>query len=239
MIRQKQFQPKSAAKSAALQPKSQRYTRPNPTMLRSLLITGLAIHASALTPSPTCKTSRRRRLQTRRPLVTEAVDLDACLSSDDALEPLYASTPEHGYARCPDCTAPVDVVSVDALLSARAFHRECRNYAEADLLLEQLRAVCGVVVDDEKMSWRYSDRAEQPAEAVEALPRFDGDAAALDAALVNAVEAILRRRAAAQLSKDYVVADALRDELRAEYNVAVHDRDGRWRLLEPTKRRLV
>mgnify|MGYP003330390874 CR=1 FL=1 len=66
-----------------------------------------------------------------------------------------------------------------------------------------------------------------------------GDAAALDAALVNAVEGILRRRAAAQLAKDYVVADALRDELRAEYNVAVHDREGRWRLLEPTKRRLV
>ena len=173
--------------------------------------------------------------------MTEAVDLDACLSSDDALEPLYASAaPEHGYARCPDCTAPVDVVSVDALLSARAFHRECRNYAEADLLLEQLRAVCGVVVDDEKMSWRYSDRAEKPAEAAEAsLPAFDGDSAALDAALVNAVEAILRRRAAAQLAKDYVVADALRDELRAEYNVAVHDREGRWRLLEPTKRRLV
>ena len=166
-------------------------------MLRSLVLTKLAIHASALTPSTPCKKSRRRRLQTRRPLVTEAVDLDACLSSDDALEPLYATTPEHGYARCPDCTAPVDVVSVDALLSARAFHRECRNYAEADLLLEQLRAVCGVVVDDEKMSWRYSDRAEKPAEAAEAsLPAFDGDAAALDAALVNAVEAILRRRAA-------------------------------------------
>ena len=210
-------------------------------MLRSLVVTTLAIHASALTPSTTCNKSRRRRLQTRRPLVTEAVDLDACLSSsDDALEPLYATTPEHGYARCPDCTAPVDVVSVDALLSARAFHRECRNYAEADLLLEQLRAVCGVVVDDEKMSWRYSDRAEKPAEAAEAsLPAFDGDAAALDAALINAVEAILRRRAAAQLAKDYVVADALRDELRAEYNVAVHDRDRRWRLLEPTKRRLV
>ena len=203
-------------------------------MLRALVLTKLAMHANTLTPS-----TRRRRLQTRRPLVTEAVDLDACLSSDDALEPLYASTPEHGYARCPDCTAPVDVVSVDALLSARAFHRECRNYAEADLLLEQLRAVCGVVVDDEKMSWRYSDHAEKPAEAAEALPRFDGDAAELDVALVNAVEAILRRRAAAQLAKDYVVADALRDELRAEYNVAVHDRDGRWRLLEPAKRRLV
>ena len=209
-------------------------------MLRSLVLTKLAIHASALTPSTPC--NKRRRL-VRRPLVTEAVDLDACLSSDDALEPLYASasTPEHGYARCPDCTAPVDVVSVDALLSARAFHRECRNYAEADLLLEQLRAVCGVVVDDEKMNWRYSDRAEQPAEAAEAsLPAFDGDAAELDVALVNAVEAILRRRAAAQLAKDYVVADALRDELRAEYNVAVHDREGRWRLLEaPRARRLV
>ena len=134
-------------------------------MLRSLALTALAIHASALAPSTTCTKSRRRRLA-RRPLVTEAVDLDACLSSsDDALEPLYATTPEHGYARCPDCTAPVDVVSVDALLSARAFHRECRNYAEADLLLEQLRAVCGVVVDDEKMSWRYSDRAESPSNA--------------------------------------------------------------------------
>ena len=235
MIRQKQLQPKSAATA----PITARHLS-QPTMLRSLVFTALAIHASALTPSTTCNTSRRRRLQTRRPLVTEAVDLDACLSSDDALEPLYASTPEHGYARCPDCTAPVDVVSVDALLSARAFHRECRNYAEADLLLEQLRAVCGVVVDDEKMSWRYSDHAEKPAEAAEAsLPAFDGDAAELDVALVNAVEAILRRRAAAQLAKDYVVADALRDELRAEYNVAVHDRDGRWRLLEPTKRRLV
>ena len=142
-------------------------------MLRSLVLTALQIHSSALTPSTPCK--RRRRLQTRRPLVTEAVDLDACLSSDDALEPLYASTPEHGYARCPDCTAPVDVVSVDALLSARAFHRECRNYAEADLLLEQLRAVCGVVVDDEKMNWRYSDHAEKPAEAAEAsLPSSCG-----------------------------------------------------------------
>ena len=73
----------------------------------------------------------------------------------------------------PDCTAPVDVVSVDALLSARAFHRSSasRNYAEADLLLEQLRAVCGVVVDDEKMSWRYSDHAEKPAEAAEGACR--------------------------------------------------------------------
>ena len=85
-------------------------------MLRSLVFTALA---SALTPSTPC--NKRRRL-VRRPLVTEAVDLDACLSSDDALEPLYAATPQHGYARCPDCTAPVDVVSVDALLSARAFH---------------------------------------------------------------------------------------------------------------------
>ena len=57
------------------------------------------------------------------------------------------------------------------------------------------------------MNWRYSDHAEKPAEAAEAsLPAFDGDSAALDAALVNAVEAILRRRAAAQLAKDYVVA---------------------------------
>ena len=71
------------------------------------------------------------------------------------------------------------------------------------------------------------------------LPAFDGDAAELDVALVNAVEAILRRRAAAQLAKDYVVADALRDELRAERNVAVHDREGRWRLLGAAARRLV
>ena len=75
----------------------------------------------------------------------------AVIASTGSTSSSYASAaPEHGYARCPDCTAPVDVVSVDALLSARAFHRECRNYAEADLLLEQLRAVCGVVVDDEK-----------------------------------------------------------------------------------------
>ena len=49
------------------------------------------------------------------------------------------------------------------------------------------------------MSWRYSDHAEKPAEAAEPLPAFDGDAAELDVALVNAVEAI-RRRAAAQLA---------------------------------------
>ena len=46
---------------------------------------------------------------------------------------------EHGYARCPDCTAPVDVVSVDALLSARAFHRECRVQHRRDGLLDGWR----------------------------------------------------------------------------------------------------
>jgi hypothetical protein len=118
-------------------------------MLRSLVFTALAIHARALTPSTPCK---RRRLQTRRPLVTEAVDLDACLSSDDALEPLYASTPEHGYARCPDCTAPVDVVSVDALLSARAFHPVWKSKFYGAFVLN--RRVVSHAIDASPARWR-------------------------------------------------------------------------------------
>ena len=83
------------------------------------------------------------------------------------------------------------------------------------------------------MNWRYSDHAEQPAEAAEAaLPAFDGDAAELDVALVNAVEAILRRRAAAAAGVKLLRQRGRARAARAEYNVAVHDREGRWRPTE-------
>ena len=77
------------------------------------------------------------------------------------------------------------------------------------MLLEQLRAVCGVVVDDE-MNWRYSDRAEQPAEAAEALPSFDATLLDSYASLVRGGKRSCGARRGA--AGDYVVAHALRDE---------------------------
>ena len=68
-------------------------------MLRSLVVTGWQ---STQRPGAVTNVQETTTTTNETPAVTERWTADACLSSDDALEPLYASmTQEHGYARCP------------------------------------------------------------------------------------------------------------------------------------------
>ena len=60
--------------------------------------------------------------------------------------------------------------------------------------------------------------------------RGDPDGAAVD---LRRVDEILTARAAAKRDRDFVVADALRDDLRRECNVVVNDRERMWRVWTP------
>mmetsp|Transcript_19104 Transcript_19104/g.56725 ORF Transcript_19104/g.56725 Transcript_19104/m.56725 type:complete len:188 (+) Transcript_19104:168-731(+) len=175
----------------------------------------LLLTTNALRPA---STARRRKQTSMWHHLT--IDLDACLALDALDCPELAPTAAHDYERRGD-TTPIDVVAVDELIAARARAREAGAWAEADYIREQLRAVFAVELDDRGRTWR----------AATILFDFDGDADALDPDFRATVDAILVRRAAAQRKRDFVVADALRDSLRREYDVEVHDRARYWRII--------
>ena len=104
--------------------------------------------------------------------------------------------------------------------------RRPRRYADADRILARLKNECGVAVDDRAREWYFAAAApggERPPLA------FDGNVETLEPRFLKAVELILARRRDAQARRDFQISDALRDELWRTYQVAVHDRDGKWR----------
>jgi hypothetical protein len=156
-----------------------------------------------------------------------SVDLDAAIADDDFVI-VGGGGGGGAYARrADDGGAAVDEAVVAGALAERARLRTLQEFGAADALAEELRAAFRIRVDDAAREWW----CERPAPK-RATHAFDGDADALDAGFRADVETILARRAAAQRARDFVVADALRDELRVVCGVEVNDRFRVWRLAD-------
>ena len=154
-----------------------------------------------------------------------AVDLDAAIADDDFLLNESGAFPS-GYARRRDDSgARVDEGVVAEALAERSRLRDGHDYAAADAIAAALESAFGVRIDDAARQWWCA----RPARG-RSTHAFDGDATSLDAAFRRNVETILARRAEAQRLKDFLVADALRDELRVVCGVEVNDRYRVWRL---------
>jgi len=156
-----------------------------------------------------------------------AVDLDAAIADDDFVVGGAAGGGGAYARRADDGGAAVDEAVVAGALAERARLRALQDYGAADALADELHAAFRVRVDDAARVWW----CERPAPR-RATHAFDGDAAAIDDAFRANVETILARRAAAQRARDFVVADALRDELRVVCGVEVNDRFRVWRLAD-------
>ena len=150
------------------------------------------------------------------------VDLDAALDDDGMdLQNLVRSS---GYTRCADDEdVQVAVEKVEALLAERHSLQLERRFVEADKIKRQLFKR-GIRVDDKRQTWS-SRRRGQAAGGYS----FRGDVDELDPAFIEMVESILARRARAKKARDWVVADALRDELMIDHGVQVLDREHVWR----------
>lgn len=138
---------------------------------------------------------------------------------------------------------------VTGLVNARALAKAARDYAAADLLLEQLLER-GVVVDDRRRVWRVAATAasSETHDYVRLRQSDDRDAATgkphlpLDPRLLDEVDALLGRRLAAKLAYRYEEADALQkalgvlgvetDERQGTWNVAFAYVESSWRVRE-------
>ena len=125
---------------------------------------------------------------------------------------------------------------IHALLAERLQAKKSRDFEKADAMRETLRAA-GVEVFDRDKLWR----AIPPPEGMGGPPsqpqpppsknsqlqyhRAPDDHQPVD---VAAVEALLDERLQAKMQRDFVRADQLRDTIRQQHNVEVHDNDRTW-----------
>jgi len=152
----------------------------------------------------------------------------------------------HDFVQSPDAgpiQASFDETEINELLAERLQCKLSRNFRRADQIQAQL-SEGGVYVHDGKKEWRAdgtlfgdyrsddkpgrergsrSDRRQQYTQST-----YSSSEAALTPDQVEEVEALVSRRAGARLSRDYSIADDIREELIADYNVFVDDRSREW-----------
>jgi len=139
------------------------------------------------------------------------------------------------------CRAPLALVraslseaessEVEALLEERDAMRRERDYAAADEIREELRSRFRVIVDDRQKSWWVDDdsssngrrrRGDRGGDRYAQSGRGGSDGDTAD------IEAMLQERDDLRRSRDFNGADAIRDELREQYNVVIDDREKSW-----------
>lgn len=113
---------------------------------------------------------------------------------------------------------------VEALLETRADAKWRRDFDLADEIRAQIYEL-NVEVRDREKTWRV--RRDE-------FQEWSGDAASIaaigDEAKLQEIADLLKERSASKLNRDYERADAIRDQLSADYKLYLHDRSFTWRL---------
>jgi len=153
----------------------------------------------------------------------------------------------HDYIMSPDAgpiTATITEDEINALIAERLQNKMSRNFPEADRIQGELASL-GVYVHDAMKEWRgdgvmfgdYNANGINPGRQRNSRsdrnkPYTQSEYSAEDVELsedqVAEIDALVSRRAGAKLSRDYRNADAIRDQLREEYNVYLDDRLRQW-----------
>jgi len=123
------------------------------------------------------------------------------------------------YSRRAGDTAPVDLETVEKLVSERLLARDAGDFKKADALLIQLSDAHSVDVEDLNRQWWVAD------DIASGYAREVGDTAPVD---VAEVKKLLMERASSKAEKDYSKADTLKDKLLDAYGVTVNDRARKW-----------
>ena len=141
-------------------------------------------------------------------------------------------------------SATITEDEINALLAERLQCKLSRNYPEADRIQGELASL-GVYVHDAIKEWRgdgvmfgdYNNNGINPGRQRNSRSdrnkpytqsEYSAEAVELSEDQVAEIDALVSRRAGAKLSRDYRNADAIRDQLREEYNVYLDDRLRQW-----------
>jgi cysteinyl-tRNA synthetase len=115
-----------------------------------------------------------------------------------------------------------DLDKINKLLGDRIKAKKNRDYDTADGIREHLNNAFAVVVDDKANEWR-----------IDTVDYIQGGTAVLPEKDVEHITAKLAERHGYKVSRDYDMADAIRDELREHFNINIDDRNKEWTIDEP------
>lgn len=121
-----------------------------------------------------------------------------------------------------------DEEEIQNLVAERSQLKAERNYDDADAIREDLNYRFDVVINDKLKEWSiggaFGDNSKyrQYAKSLSSEPINESD----EKIVVQA----LSKRSQLKAKRDYEGADAIRDELRSNFNVFIDDRDREWRV---------
>ena len=124
-----------------------------------------------------------------------------------------------------------DEEEIQALVDERTDFKADRNYVEADAIREDLFERFNVVINDKLKEWSIGGSF-----SVDSNKSRDYEQSPSSATLDEEDDAIvrdaLRKRSILKARRDFDSADAIRNELREQYNVVIDDRAREWRVLD-------
>ena len=118
--------------------------------------------------------------------------------------------------------SPREEEYVNQKLKERSNAKLMKNYDLADDILDELRFLKNVVVDDTKKTWSVSEpfKAEYSygGRRLNNIPDEE----------IQKIERLIRERATAKTNKDYKIADEILEELKVVYGIRVDDSRKSW-----------
>jgi len=135
------------------------------------------------------------------------------------------------YRKAPN-SKPVsneDEAYVCAKLEERADAKRRKDYMVADDILDELRFLMNVTVDDQKMTWRVTDPFKTlytyGGQRMQNVPKES----------LKQIEQLVRERADAKKTKKYRRADEILEDLKIHFGVRVDDNKKAWYFIQKSK----
>jgi cysteinyl-tRNA synthetase len=125
----------------------------------------------------------------------------------------------------------LDEDEIHRLLMERLVHKKNRDFARADAIRDFL-AAASVAVCDRAKEWRADGEGWfGHAASSQAYKQSSKGLRVEDEVAAQYIADALARRLKARMDRNFEVADAIRDELKKDYNVVIHDRFREWSVL--------
>jgi hypothetical protein len=131
-----------------------------------------------------------------------------------------------------------DIVTVASMVESRAQAKRKKEFHLSDQLGEALKAKYGVKVNDKRREWSINtiNNSDDDNNSVDVyvpspIAPKDDPTHLMEEESKTFIQKRLTDRVVARKSKDYAMADMIRDELKDDYSVVIDDRTKEWKVV--------
>jgi hypothetical protein len=126
-----------------------------------------------------------------------------------------------------------DLATVASMVESRAQAKRKENFHLSDQLSDDLKANYSVKVNDKRREWSINtiNNSEDDAYVPSPIAPKDDPTHLMEEESKAYIQKRLTDREVARISKDYAMADMIRDELKDDYLVVIDDRTKEWKVV--------